>query len=43
MTGGRDLAIPRTLTQSFGHADCGVYAEVIQGGSVSVGDLITAG
>jgi uncharacterized protein YcbX len=39
-SGARDLAIPRTLTQSFGHADCGVYAEVVQGGSVSVGDFI---
>ena len=28
-TGMRDLPIPQTLMQTFGHADCGVYAEVI--------------
>ena len=27
-----------TLMQSFGHADCGVYAEVIAGGEIAVGD-----
>ena len=37
-TGIRDLTIPRTLTQSFGHADCGVYAEVISGGDIAIGD-----
>ena len=24
----------------FGHADCGVYAEVIAGGTIGVGDAI---
>jgi hypothetical protein len=24
----------------FGHADCGVYAEVIAGGTIAVGDAI---
>ena len=44
-TGVRDLAIPRTLIDSFGHADCGIYAEVIAGGDIEVGDEIneTAG
>jgi len=37
-TGIRDLHIPRTLMQSFGHADCGVYAEVVAGGDVAIGD-----
>jgi len=41
-TGARDLTIPKTLMRTFGHADCGVYAEVIAGGSVAVGDTITA-
>jgi len=41
-TGIRDLTIPRTLMQSFGHADCGIYAEVIGGGDVAVGDAISA-
>ena len=37
-TGIRDLAIPRTLMDNFGHADCGVYAEVIGAGEIAVGD-----
>jgi hypothetical protein len=41
-TGIRDLSIPHTLMQSFGHADCGVYAEVIAGGDIAVGDAISA-
>ncbi len=41
-TGIRDLQIPQTLMRSFGHADCGVYAEVIAGGDVAVGDAISA-
>jgi MOSC domain-containing protein YiiM len=36
----RDLDIPHTLTRRFGHGDCGVYAEVIAGGTVSVADAI---
>jgi len=44
-TGIRDLAVPRTLMDNFGHADCGVYAEVIGAGEIAVGDSIeeTAG
>jgi uncharacterized protein len=39
-TGIRDLAIPETLLRTFGHADCGVYGEVIGAGSVSIGDPV---
>jgi uncharacterized protein YcbX len=39
-TGMRDLAIPKTLMQNFDHMDCGVYAEVIEGGAVAVGDPV---
>src|SRR5258708_3654190 len=39
-TAERDLNIPHTLMRGYGHADCGVYAEVIAGGSVAVGDTI---
>jgi uncharacterized protein YcbX len=39
-TGIRDLEIPKTLMQAFGHMDCGVYAEVIAGGTVASGDAI---
>ena len=38
----RDLDIPHTLLRRFGHSDCGIYAEVIGGGTVSVGDAIGA-
>jgi uncharacterized protein len=37
-TGIRDLSIPDTLTRSFGHADCGVYGEVVEGGEIARGD-----
>jgi uncharacterized protein len=40
-TAARDLNIPHTLMRRFGHADCGVYAEVIAGGSIAAGDDIT--
>jgi uncharacterized protein YcbX len=40
-TGIRDLTIPKTLMQNFGHADCGVYAEVITGGDIATGDAVT--
>lgn len=39
-TGHRDLAIPATLLRAFGHADCGVYGEVLDGGDISVGDTV---
>lgn len=37
-TGIRDLTLPRTLMKNFGHADCGVYAEVVTGGGIAVGN-----
>ncbi len=39
-TGMRDLAIPKTLIRAFGHADCGVYAEIISAGSAKTGDRL---
>lgn len=39
-TGIRDLQIPRTLMQRFGHTDCGVYAEVTAAGEFAAGDTI---
>jgi uncharacterized protein len=39
-TGIRDLDIPPTLLRHLGHADCGVYAEVVAGGVVATGDAI---
>ena len=41
-TGARDLPIPQTLQQSFGHGDCGVYAEVVAAGEIAIGDRVSA-
>jgi len=40
-TGIRDMEIPPTLMRTFDHMDCGVYAEVIEGGPIAVGDTVT--
>jgi uncharacterized protein YcbX len=37
-TAARDLEIPPALMRRFGHNECGIYAEVIAGGAVAVGD-----
>jgi len=39
-TGIRDLQIPRSLMQAYGHFDCGIYAEVLTGGSLAKGDSL---
>lgn len=39
-TGIRDLQIPQSLMQAFGHMDCGVYAQVLEGGAIAAGDAI---
>jgi uncharacterized protein YcbX len=41
-TAERDLAIPQALQRRLGHGDCGIYAEVITGGTIAVGDTIAA-
>src|SRR5215211_1768260 len=41
-TAQRDLTIPTALQRRLGHADCGIYAEVIEGGTISAGDTIAA-
>ena len=40
-TGIRDLQVPRTLMRTFGHADCGIYAEVVGAGEVAIGDPVS--
>ena len=37
----RDLDIPATLMRRLGHMDCGVYAEVVEGGAVAEGDRLS--
>jgi len=39
-TGIRDVPVPSALLKAFGHADCGIYAEVIADGEIAVGDPI---
>jgi uncharacterized protein YcbX len=39
-TGKRDMAIPATLQRAWGHADFGVYARVVAGGTIAVGDPV---
>jgi uncharacterized protein YcbX len=39
-TAARDLNIPTTLMRRFGHTDCGIYAEVVTGGSIAAGDAV---
>ena len=43
LTGVRDMTIPQTLMQTFDHMDCGVYAEVVTGGEIAVGDTVRDG
>lgn len=38
----RNLNIPRALADGFRHTDLGVYAEVISGGTVAIGDSLAA-
>ncbi len=39
-TGERDVNVPKLLRDTYGHSDMGVYADVVQGGTVSVGDAL---
>jgi hypothetical protein len=39
-TAERDAKPPQALREHFGHADLGVYAEVIEEGRVAVGDAL---
>jgi len=41
-TGIRDLAIPDALQRTYGHADCGIYAEVVTPGEVAVADTASS-
>jgi len=39
-TAERDAKPPRALREHYGHADLGIYAEVLEGGRVAVGDAL---
>lgn len=40
-TGQRDLNIPLALQRGFQHIEVGVYAEVLEGGTIALGDMLT--
>lgn len=39
-TARRDLDLPGTLMRTFGHTDCGIFAEIEQGGLIADGDSV---
>ena len=39
-TGLRDLELPQALMRNLQHADCGIYAEVVEGGEIAQGDTM---
>ena len=39
-TAERDIKLPRLLKKAYGHFDMGIYAEVLSGGTVKLGDTI---
>jgi hypothetical protein len=39
VTGIRGMNIPQALMRAYDHVDCGVYAEVVTGGRLAVGDV----
>ena len=41
ITAERDLAIPRSLLELYGHGDCGAYLRVVEGGELRVGAELT--
>ena len=41
VTAARDLAIPRSLLELYGHGDCGAYLRVVEGGELRVGAAVS--
>ncbi|BCP53208.1 molybdenum cofactor sulfurase [Kaistia sp. 32K] len=39
-TATRDLDIPGTLLRNLDHMDCGIYADVLDGGTIRIGDAL---
>jgi uncharacterized protein len=40
VTAARDMAIPAVLSRTHGHSDLGIYAKVVEGALVTVGDSV---
>lgn len=41
-SGARDMQIPKALMKAYGHVDCGIYCEVIDGGPLMKGVTLAA-
>ncbi|MBM6593409.1 MOSC domain-containing protein [Microvirga pudoricolor] len=41
VSGMRDMQIPKALMQAYGHFDCGIYAEVLEGGALKEDDSLS--
>jgi len=41
-TAERDMNIPKDMMRAYGHIDCGVFARVVEGGTVNIGDELKA-
>jgi len=41
-TTNRDTNIPLQLQQAFGHADMGIYVDVVNGGTINLGYTVMA-
>ena len=41
VAGARDLPLVKTLMTAYGHVDCGVYAEIVAGGTLAEGHRLT--
>ena len=39
-TGERDIKVPKLLQENYGHMDMGVYADVLEGGVITPGDVV---
>lgn len=39
-TAERDMNIPKALVKGYGHEDCGVFLDVVEGGEIAVGDPV---
>jgi uncharacterized protein YcbX len=40
VTAERDLNLPQAMMRNLGHADCGIYADVVADGRIAAGDAI---
>lgn len=39
-TGARDMGLPTLISRTWGHGDFGIYAKIIEGGELALGDAV---